>query len=85
MPCAPDLRTACSRFISDYGLRKLTNKNYPEVVKQVTSCLSSTADALQDQTLRQDVQQLASHYTDLRALQKAHRDLLLRLQQIVKQ
>jgi hypothetical protein len=81
--CAPDLRASCSRFISEYGLRKQTNRNYPELVKQIAECLSSTAAALGDQTLRQDAQQLSQHYEDLRGLQKAHRDLLVRLQQVV--
>jgi hypothetical protein len=80
--CAPDVRKTSQAFIQAYGMRKASSKDYPELVRRVLGCLRMTADSLGDQKLHDVIASIQSHLDDLRALQKAHRDVLLRLQDL---
>jgi len=80
--CAADVRKRSGDFIHAYGLRKVSNKDYPDLVRAVLPCFSNTAAALGDQALHALLPRLEQTLGDLVKLQKAHRDYLWRLQDL---
>jgi hypothetical protein len=80
--CSADVRKLSQTFIQAYGARKATNKDYPDLIRRVLSCLRETADALGDQKLHGLIAPIQAQLGSLRGLQKAHREFLLRLQEL---
>jgi len=72
-------------FIAAYGVRKSTNKDYPALIKDLLTSFTETAKALAGPLadLDKDVQAMQGNLGSLAALQKAHRDYLLKLQTLV--
>jgi hypothetical protein len=83
--CAPALLMESERFIQGYGQRKVTNGAYPAFLRELMSCLASTAEGLKDKTLLASLsaieQQLGGN---LVGLQRAHQDYLGRLDQLTR-
>lgn len=84
LQCAKRLIKASHDFTTDYGTRKLSNKDYPSFMKRSMSCFKETAEhpATQNLELKKWVAAIAKSFGDLRALQKSHRGFLLQLQTI---
>jgi hypothetical protein len=71
-------------FVTAYGQRKLTNKDYPNVVKSALDGYRKTAQALPNLKLDQDIAAMEKAQTQLVALQKAQHDYLLKVNSLVK-
>jgi hypothetical protein len=78
---APELRKRSEEFILSYGARKLGNKDYAELMRGLFNYFKETSDALPAAGLHEAVRQMEQNLNDLTRLQKAHRDVLLRLQE----
>jgi hypothetical protein len=80
--CAADVRKRSHEFIQAYGVRKASNRDYSALVRVLLPCFQKTAGTLGDQALQALVPRLEQSLGDLVKLQKAHRDYLLRLQDL---
>jgi len=79
---APDILDRSDAFIQGYGVRELTNRDYPKLMSSLLRPLIATAEQLKDTNLVELVTVIQKSMRDLRALQKAHQDYLLRLQAV---
>ena len=78
--CAPKLVEASENFVQAYGMREVSNRDYPKLMRSQLKCLSATAEQLKDKELQQRVGELEQNLRgDLAKLQKAHQDYLQRL------
>jgi hypothetical protein len=84
LKCSSGLRGECRRFIQDYGFRKVTNHQYPELIRELLGCFKETAGAFPAAPLQADIAQISAHTNDLAALQRAHRQFLLHLQGVTQ-
>jgi hypothetical protein len=84
LPCSPRLAEASRSFIRAYGERKVGNKDYPALIRELSECFSETARTLVKAApeLEKDLDEMRRSLGDLTALQKAHRDYLLKLQSL---
>jgi hypothetical protein len=82
LECSSTVNRECARFIDGYGARKIGNKEYPELIRTLLGCLRETAEELSSEKLDVaiDIVEMERNLGDLTALQKAHRDYLLKLQ-----
>jgi hypothetical protein len=84
LSCAGPLRNASHQFVRGYGMRKVRNQHYPEFIRGVRKCFDETAKATNLAGLNDDITAMDHRLADLTALQKAHRDYLLKLQKLAK-
>lgn len=80
--CSGSLRNASQEFIRAYGWRKISNKDYPALIRGLRRCFNETANATRTPGL--DLTAIDLSLGDLTSLQKAHRDYLLKLQSLAK-
>jgi hypothetical protein len=81
--CAPRLLEECEAFIEEYGIRKRTSRDYPELVRAQLECLTRVARELQDQELATRAKDVEGQLGgDLAKLQKAHQGYLQRLDEV---
>jgi len=78
---APDIRRAGEAFIQAYGRRRLTNKDYPELIKSLLNHFQQTGHSLPNAALP-PVSDFERVFSDLTRLQKTHADFLQRLQRV---
>jgi len=78
LECAAGLVRQSDKFERTVDARKATLADYPELVAEQRSCLARGAETLH-LDLGRELDALGQDRTDLRALQKAHYDVLLRL------
>ena len=78
---AGEIRRAGDAFIQAYGRRRATNRNYPELIKSLLKYLQQVVQSLPNAGLP-PVTGLEQYLGDLTRLQKAHADLLQRLQAV---
>ena len=85
--CSSSLLNVSGKFISAYGARKAGNKDYPALIHSSLGCLREGEKLLDagKQGAPKDVIEVERNLGDLTALQKAHREMLLRLQPLAKQ
>lgn len=84
LKCAKSLVKISHDFITSYGRRKLSNKDYPVLIRKNLKCFYETAEHPATRKLRLTtlVKAIERNLGDLRALQKSHREFLLQLQKI---
>ena len=70
------------KWIVAYGARKARANDYPRLVKDLLGAFRATAQALRTANLHleADIAEMEKHLDSVTALQKAHRDYLLKLQ-----
>lgn len=73
-------------FIRDYGKPKSQGDTYTELMRELMGSFHQTAEALEKQTerLEKDADQIQHHLGSPEGLEKAHREFLLELQEVVK-
>lgn len=85
LKCASRLQEASTHFIDDYGRRKVRNQDYARHVSDVLDCLRETGRALgRGANLEELITRIEGNMGHPQALQKAHRDYLLRLEGLAK-
>lgn len=88
LECTDALLKISTEFIRLYGLRKIGNKHYPELISNLLKCFHQTAKALDnkkpDLDLEKNIKEMEQSLKSLRTLQKAHRDYLQKLQSLAK-
>jgi hypothetical protein len=77
---AGEVLRLCDVFIDGYGIRETGNRDYPELARALLGPLTALGEELQDRSLLDLVTAIEASLDDLRALQLAHRQYLLRLQ-----
>jgi hypothetical protein len=78
--CARALTAESETFIQAYGMREVSNGNYPKFVQAQFKCLTLVARELEDETLLNSLAAIEKSVGgDLATLQKAHQDYLGRL------
>jgi hypothetical protein len=82
--CAGPLRNASHQFVRGYGMRKVRNQHYPEFIRGLRKCFDETTKATKVAGLNDDITAMDHRLGDLTALQKAHREYLLKLQKLAK-
>lgn len=81
LACTSSLITTSDRFITAYGERKASRNDYPELLRSVSNCFQETAATPLGTKLGlgADVSAMERAGKDLGRLQRAHRNLLLKL------
>jgi len=84
LKCARKITALSHDFIVAYGMRKVTNEDYPGLLRRCISCFAETAEnpGTRELDLKQRLISIEKSFGDLRALQKAHRAFLLELDTI---
>lgn len=85
--CSGDVAAESVRFIEGFGKRTVSNKNYPDLIRRLMACFAQTADSVKSQVdLAPEiaVMEQSLRTPDLAAMQKAHRDYLLKLTDAMK-
>ncbi|MCP4593980.1 MAG: hypothetical protein GY842_24880 [bacterium] len=74
------------QFIAAYGTRKVTNKEYPALMRRLMSSFNETGESadLKRLRLQKEIAEMKNSLGDLTALQKAHRTFLLKLYKLDK-
>jgi hypothetical protein len=80
LKCAAGIRQISEQFILAYGARKISNKDYPALLRSSFQCFVETARALKQPALQNHIDEMKKYLDDLGRLQKAHREFLLELQ-----
>ncbi|HEV2705482.1 MAG TPA: sialidase family protein [Pyrinomonadaceae bacterium] len=84
--CASSLTRQSDEFIRAYGMRKVSNKDYPAFVERTMGCLADASKMreMSGSGAERDIEEIRRNSGNLRSLQKAHRDLLLKFQRLVR-
>jgi len=74
------------KFIIEYQTRQIGNDDYPKLINELLESFRKTAEALKDGNLQleRDIINMERNLNSPTALQKAHREYLLKLQTLVK-
>jgi hypothetical protein len=81
--CSAELAESSESFVDGYGVRRITNREYPEYVRGWLRCLSDLARELEDKALVQRIEAIEQALdADLPKLQRAHQDYLRRLDEV---
>jgi hypothetical protein len=80
MRCSSSIIDLSERFISAYGMRKANNEDYPALVERSFGCLRDGLKLLDRGNLIVSSEEVERNRTNPAAIQKLHRELLLRLQ-----
>ena len=86
LKCAAELRNASQDFIRAYGERRINNQQYSKLIESLADCFSETARnaAFANLGLGREVEEMKKTLGNLQALQKTHRNYLLKLQSVAK-
>jgi hypothetical protein len=86
LDCSEAVRAQSEEFITAYGERKIGNRDFPELLRGLLECFHETDHDLLEYNLglEENIVEIERNLGNLTALQKVHRDLLLKLQSLVK-
>jgi len=86
LKCSSGLYAMYSEFVEGYGIRKITNRQFPELIKRSLQCFAEASQVMQARNLEleQDIKQMEENLGNLGLLQKAHRGFLSKLERLVK-
>jgi hypothetical protein len=84
MKCAAEVSETSEGFVHSYGMREVTNRDYPALVRRQLKCLMSATREAGDDRLAERVKRVEASMGDLVALQASHRDFLLGLDAIAR-
>jgi hypothetical protein len=81
LACSAEAQNASRGFAEGYVARKLRDKDYPGLIRNLFPCFKATAQALAPKgvDLRAELAAMEKQLGSPSALQKAHRDFLLKL------
>ncbi|MBI4518128.1 MAG: hypothetical protein HY699_20185 [Deltaproteobacteria bacterium] len=84
LPCARPLVRESGAFVKAYGERRATAVDYPKLIRAHRACYEQSAKALDDRApgLEATVTRLGEAGPSLAAVQKAHRAMLIELQNV---
>ncbi len=86
LPVAPFVESKSLEFIDGIGRRTLHSDSYPDLIRELLPSFHETAEVLEKLNMHVEPEISAmEHHTDsLAALEKTHREYLLRLQSLIK-
>jgi hypothetical protein len=81
MKSTEEMLKSTNNFTSRYRLGKVTNKDYPKLIKNSLTCFREATSAISEisTSLRDQLSEIEGSMGSLRSLQKAHSDFLLQI------
>jgi hypothetical protein len=83
LSCSGRIVADSTRFIGSYGAREVGDADYPDLIRDVIECFHDTTKAVSGVGLEEDIASLGQSLDSPAAVQKAHRELLLKLQPLM--